>query len=133
MICPTTPVHGESLPLAGAPANVPWVQASPQRAGIVGVVFAHTGTSTFALWTHGRGPNGQATKVLWIVRNVHARGLLDLRGSRLDGTGSFRQTFSAAGDAGYPSIVVIPRVGCWRLDVWVGPVHGTLVVQAITP
>jgi hypothetical protein len=133
MICAATPVHGESLPIAGAPVNVPWVQAAPHRAGIVGVVFAHMNTPTFALWTNGHGPNGQATKVLWIVRNVHARGSLSVSGSRLDATGAFHQTFSSVGNAQYPSIVVIPHVGCWRLDVWVGRVHGTLVVEAISP
>ena len=135
MICPATPVHPETLPIAGAPANVPWVQATPHRAGIVGVLFAYDGAPTFDLWTNGLGPNGQATKILWVIRNVHAALNVVVRGHDLGGPATFRQSFPVAGGHGamYPSIVVIPSAGCWRLDVSSGGARGSLIVNAVPP
>jgi hypothetical protein len=117
------------------------VQATPHRAGIVGMLFAYTGTPTFALWTRGRGPNGQATKILWIVRNVHEGGGLVVRGTLIGASSTCRRTFPQVQDASaepavgheYASIVVLPRAGCWRLDVSSGGAKGSLVVKAITP
>jgi hypothetical protein len=129
--CAATPVHGEPLPQSGSLSSLRWVQATPHRAGVVGMLFADTGTPTFSLWTRGRGPNGVATKVLWIVRNVHAGLVLRLRGSALGGTTTFRQTFPVTGVRQYPSIVKLPHAGCWRLDLATGSARATLLVLGV--
>ncbi|HVH52348.1 MAG TPA: hypothetical protein VM690_09400 [Gaiellaceae bacterium] len=129
--CMATPVHGE--PLAQTPNSLSalrWVQATPNRAGIVGLLFADTRTPTFSLWTKGQGPNGPATKILWLVRNVHAGRVISLRGYEIGSATTFRQTFSTAGDKQYPSIVKLPYAGCWQLELASGGAKGTLVVLA---
>ena len=130
-ICAATPVHGEPLPqTTNSLSALRWVQATPHRAGIIGLLFADTRTPAFSLWTKGQGPNGLATKVLWIVRNVHGGRIVSLRGHELGGTTTFRQTFSTVGDGQYPSIVKLPYAGCWQLDLASGGARGTLVVLA---
>jgi hypothetical protein len=147
--CAATPVHGEPLPQSGSLlAQLPWVQATPSRAGIVGMLFGYdpkleTGLERpeFALWARGVAPAGWSTKILWIIRNVHATAAITIRGSELGGRGRFRQEFRIVFDhspertAGrmYASIVRIPAAGCWRLDVSSGRVRGSLVVRAVEP
>jgi hypothetical protein len=144
-VCAATPVHGEPLPQSGSLSSLHWVQATPRRAGIVGMLFAYDPSlgPRFALWAHGHEPKpgGRNMKVLWIVRNVHAGGLLVIRGRRLDARGSFRQQFGAVSDASaqpakgseFASIVDLPSGGCWSLDVRSGGAHGTFVVRGIEP
>jgi hypothetical protein len=147
--CAATPVHGEPLPHSGSLlAQLPWVQATPSHAGIVGMLFAYDpaletglGRPEFALWARGAAPGGWSTKILWIVRNVHVTNVLTIRGSEIGGTGRFAQHFGIVFDhspertAGrmYASIVRIPSGGCWRLDVASGRVRGSLVVRAVEP
>jgi hypothetical protein len=146
--CPATPVHVDPLPQSGSLAPLRWVQATPYRAGIVGMLFAYDKQleddalrPTFALWAHGVAPGGWNTKILWIVRNVHAQGLFTLRGRELAGTRTFRARFSRVTDASaqpaqgneYASIVKVPAAGCWRLDVSSGSARGSLVVRVAEP
>lgn len=147
--CLATAVHGEPLPESGTLSQLPWVQAVPHRAGIVGVLFAYdprletAGSPTFALWTSGAAPEGSpAMKILWIARNVHAAGRIVVSGRELTGTGRFTQRFAAVTDASsqpargveYASIVKIPHAGCWQLDVSAGArVRGSFAVRAVSP
>jgi hypothetical protein len=140
LVCAATPVHGEPLPRSGVLAQLKWVQAAPPRAGIVGMLYAYDDrleesiAPTFALWAHGHAPDGHATKILWLVRNTHAGLSIVIRGRLVGGTETFRQSFPVAGGGGgYPSIIVVPRAGCWRLDVSTGATRGTLVVKAVEP
>ncbi len=139
LACAATPVHGEPLPKSGSLSPLKWVQATPHKAGIVGMLFAYDASIAgdpphFALWAGGKAPPpGPNQKILWIVRNTHAYGSLVVRGIELGGMDAFRQSFSTVGGREYPSIVVIPSAGCWRLDVSNGGAKGTLVVQAVAP
>ena len=143
LACPATPVHGEPLPQSGTLSSLKWVQATPRRAGIVGILFGYDGRlvdparPTFALWTRGVAPEGWHTKVLWNIRNRHAGNDVAIRGRRLDAPGRFAQRFHAVGTDGsargsfYASIVELPAAGCWRLDVGSGGARGTLVLRAV--
>jgi hypothetical protein len=148
--CAATPVHGEPLPQSGSLSMLRWVQATPRRAGIVGVLFAYDARlqtaaepPTLALWSGGTAPppNQFAMKILWIVRNVHASGTLAVRGRELGGTRTFRAQFQRVFDASpqpakgaeYASIVNVPAPGCWRLDVSTGGARGSLVVRVVEP
>jgi hypothetical protein len=103
--CEPTPVRGtdvRAMParskLAGA-----WSWATPE-----GGAFLHAG---------GRTPDGGNTKVLWRTLGG-ASGQLVLRGTQLDGNGSFGQIHPEAIPSGHwPSIPVVPSPGCWRFTV----------------
>ncbi len=148
--CPATHVHREALPRSGDLSHLAWVQATPRRAGIVGVLFGtepkfvDVPNPVFTLYAHGRSPTGYATKILWIIRNSHAGGRVDVRGRQLDGRAVFFDRFSEVSDASphpaagheYASIIDLPAAGCWRLTVDSSTdrrVRGTLVVRAVAP
>jgi hypothetical protein len=143
--CAATPVHGEPLPQSGALSQLKWVQATPHRAGIVGMLFAYDARIAgdpphFALWAGGKAPPpGPNQKILWIVRNTHASGMLAVRGRNLATGETFRDSFVQVYDASpapaqgheYASIVNVPHSGCWRLDVSSGGAKGSLIVQVV--
>lgn len=145
--CAATPVHGEPLPKSGVLSELKWVQATPQRAGIVGMLFAYDSAiagepSRFALWAGGKAPPpGPNQKILWIVRNPRASGALVVRGTDLGDADTFRESFGHVHDASaqpaqggeYASIVNVPHAGCWRLDVSSGRVKGWLIVEVVAP
>lgn len=62
----------------------------------------------------GKMPDGGNTKILWLVRRA-APGPLTIRGSERAGGPMFGQEVDGAGS--YPSTVVVPRRGCWTLEV----------------
>jgi hypothetical protein len=94
------------------------------------------------IFLHGVAPAGYSTKVLWafLAPRVRNRGgdQFVVRGRRLDGPGTLRQTFTAIGYEGqngapsYASIIDVPRTGCWRLDLSTGTLRGSIVVRAVT-
>ena len=89
------------------------------------------------LYTGGRTPEGGFTKVLWSTTRTTSvpSGDLVLRGTQLDGNGTFRQTLPAVGLNGpWPSHVVVPTTGCWLLTARVGRLPGAagiLVVRVV--
>lgn len=148
--CSGTVVRLDPLPGGGELSKLPWVQALPNRSGIVGMIFGYdaklqtdVGRPRFALWTGGTAPaGGPAMKVLWIVMNPHLGLSILVHGQKLGGRrsfvvarGSITQDASSAPAEGfeYPSIVNIPSPGCWRLTVSSGAVKGSLVVAAYRP
>jgi hypothetical protein len=145
--CAATPVHGEPLPKSGSLSQLKWVQATPRRAGIVGMLFAYDAKiagepPVFSLWAGGKAPPpGPSQKILWIVRNTHAHGALVVRGRQLGHPVSFQASFMRVYDASakpaegleYASIIEVPNAGCWRLDVATGGAKGSLVVQVVEP
>jgi hypothetical protein len=86
------------------------------------------GSDGLVLYTHGRTLSGD-TKILWVVRKRYGA-KLTLHATRLDGAGSFTQSFSHRGGQ-FPSIVDLPGAGCWRLSLRTGKVRATFVVQAV--
>jgi hypothetical protein len=74
----------------------------------------------------GKAPDGSATKILWLVRG--ATGPLTIRGTAPGGAG-FTQNIDGGGS--YPSIVDIPRSGCWTIEATVaGKRVGSIVLPA---
>jgi hypothetical protein len=141
LTCAATPIHYEPLAHSGSLRAIPWVQGTPRRRGVFGMLFgydAELGT-LFAFYTHGVSPHGHAEKVLWIIRNRNASGQIEIRGRRLDGPGTVRQRFSQVQDASaqpargreYASIIDLPSAGCWRLTVDMGLARATLLLLAV--
>jgi hypothetical protein len=114
-----------------------WVELTPRAEGISATFSVSVpGVAGAAIYAGGRWPNGTTnTKVLWITRAPWD--VLRVRGTRLDGHGSFELTARAAGASGpggyYPSIPVVPEAGCWALVARSGPRGGVLVIRALTP
>jgi hypothetical protein len=143
--CAATPVHGEALPQSGSLSGTKWVQASPHRSGIVGMLFAYDAKISgdpprFSLWAGGAAPSpGPNQKILWIVRNTHAATSIVVRGFEIGGMDGFKQHFNEVGDASakpakgreYASIVNVPHAGCWRLAVSTGGAQGSFTVQVV--
>jgi hypothetical protein len=127
--CPASTVH-----YGPTPVGTPWIADR----SVTGNLFAYGGRTLMdarvnssdgvVLYTHGHTLSG-ATKVLWVVRRNYGA-TLTLRGTRLDGSGTFTQRFAHRGGQ-FPSIVDIPEAGCWRLSLHSGKVRATFVVQAV--
>jgi hypothetical protein len=114
--CVAAPVHYGPPPTRGAPA-IPWIHAGP----VTGYLFYYgadgpwkTQSDRVLITTGGGPPGGYATKILWHVRAGSGR--VTVSGRRLDAPGRFTQRFRASGRY-YPSIVVVPSSGCWRLTI----------------
>jgi hypothetical protein len=112
------------------------------RAGrTVGYLFGYGETlrqlspSRAAIFAGSDRAAGEAMKILWAVRD--GRRLLTIAGDRLDGPGTFRESFDIVGVAGagewgyHASIVSIPAGGCWRLTVLSPTRRGRFAVLAI--
>ncbi len=75
----------------------------------------------------GEFPGGKQTKILWLIRD--AVGPLTIQGSAPGPQGDFTQKIDGSGS--YPSIVVVPREGCWTIDATVDGRHvGSIVLPA---
>lgn len=144
--CDATRVH--YTPHAGSGAGLapyPWIAASPTSAGVVGHLFYYTAVRAWMraqapglqIYTGGQTPNGRASmKVLWDFPRVRTALPVQLRGERLDRSGSFAQVLSPAGPTRrgptqYPSIVDVPAPGCWRLTLTTGTTVGRITVLAV--
>ena len=115
--------------------NIAWMPTTPTSNGIAAVRFVSTlpDVDRAVIYAGGVAPQGWSTKFLWWSPRRAARAVLS--GWRLDGVGTFRQSFpAAAGDDGtivYPSIVDIPTPGCWAVRVAIGGRTGLVVFEAV--
>jgi hypothetical protein len=114
------------------------VVLTPRRSGIVtGWGPWVTPEGRALLYTGGRTPEGGNTKILWrTTRDASSpSGELNLRGTQLDGAGTFRQTFPEVSPSGHwPSIPIVPNPGCWLFTVRIGGqpgAAGILVVRVV--
>jgi len=80
---------------------------------------------------------GRESKVLWRPQNGYHDPVLQITATRLDAaTAPLAWTFphatldqSGPTDAGYPSGITLPTVGCWRLAAHIGtPAAGVTVL-----
>ena len=113
----------------------PWVAAEPDGA-FVGFLFYYAALfgpeqRRAVLYTGGRTPNGNATKILWGPLDDRADEELLLRGTRREGSGFFEAVLPArrSGDpedetTWFPSDVVVPAPGCWDILLRSGSVIG---------
>jgi hypothetical protein len=108
---------------------------TPRSNGIVAAKFVSTlpNADRAVIYAGGVAPEGWSTKFLWW--SPRRGGGVVLSGHRLDGVGTFRQSFTAAstddGTIIYPSIVDIPTAGCWAVRVAIGNRTGLAVFNAV--
>jgi hypothetical protein len=131
--CISAPVSYAAPPDFGAP-SIPWIHAGP----ISGYLFYYGAPGPWAsqpdrvlITPRGGIPGGYRTKILWHVRG--GSGTITLNGRRLDKTGRFRQQFPAISGGYFPSIVVVPTVGCWRMTVRSGRRMRRFAFLAVAP
>lgn len=120
--CAATPVHTTPFPRRDL-GGIPWLAATPASSGITAHLFYRRPAARGAaaeLHTGGKMPNGDNTKILWVVDNPKANvlGPLTIYGSNLTGQGTMRQVVPRALSAtDFPSILTIPAPGCWLLEL----------------
>jgi hypothetical protein len=127
-------------------ARLAWVRGKPLGLGLLGLLWywptewREQRVRTARIFTGGRAPAGYSTKILWTFVGPSAAGgggaRLLVRGTKLDGTGTFSQQFSPisfTGERGpsFASIVNVPEPGCWRLDLTTGGLRGSVVFLAV--
>jgi hypothetical protein len=133
--CPASPVHYQRAPSPPA-ATLPWVAPEPRSVGLVGRLFYYEAYPSvtwgrrhireFRIYTGGRSPDGRVNmKILWTAPPPLDERALVVRGARLGG-GHFTQRLAVG-----PSIVKVPRPGCWRLSLSLGRVTTRLTVLAV--
>jgi hypothetical protein len=134
--CEASPVY-RSVPHPKF-GQVVWMPATPRTTGIAAVRFVSTlpDAESAVIYAGGRAPppDSWSTKFLWWSPQRAATA--DLTGRRLDGRGSFRQSFQAAAATEeqvivYPSIVTIPTAGCWAVTIRIGARAGLVVFNAV--
>jgi hypothetical protein len=128
-------------------SGIPWIQGRPASSGLVALLWywpeewTRPRVRRARIYTRGKAPRGWNTKMMWVWVGDAARSRggsrLVVRGRRLDGPGSFRQSFGAIGYAGqdgapsFASIIDVPRPGCWRLSLSTGSLRGTVTMRAV--
>lgn len=134
--CPASRVEYPSASTRGLD-RVPSVRTTPRREGIVAYLWYYRPDGPWVrqrtpgarIFVNGRGPNRESTKILWMLQGGGPA--LVVEGRRLGTTQRFRQTFRAS-SSGYPSTVVVPSRGCWKLSVRSGTRTGSLTVLAVS-
>jgi len=117
--CPVTPVRTDRLPagldigFTNPAAPPPWM-GNDRFAAVL--FYAAGGDPTMA--PGGTMPDGRNTKILWMIRD--GEGPLTIRGTEARG-GDFTQEVPRADQPNsYPSVVAVPRAGCWTLTAALG-------------
>ena len=135
--CRAARVHYERFPYASpAVKKLPWVLAEPISLKLAGHLFYYDAHNPWAahhrpdwrIYTGGKSPDKRVNmKVLWTAAPpVSDAPSLSVRGVRTGRPGSFAQVLAVG-----PSILKIPRPGCWRLTLKAGGTTSHLTVLAI--
>jgi hypothetical protein len=132
--CRVTPVHTGPIPpaLPGQPSTPPTArrQGSWPWMGddqFAAVLFYAKGDSPL-MYAGGQMPDGDITKILWWVATPRT-GSLVIHGREASSGRTFAQSIGlGVGQGQYPSQMVVPSAGCWRLTATIGSAH----VGAIT-
>jgi hypothetical protein len=75
---------------------------------------------------------GVASKVLWVPRDRRkARDAIVFSARELSGGGSFTHRIRSVSGTRFPSLVRLPRVGCWEVTLRSGRLLSRVVIQAI--
>jgi hypothetical protein len=140
--CAASLVHYSSAPgVERGLAQLPWVAASPTTSGIVGHLFYYDSRNVWKqrhfprvrIYAGGQSPNGRLSmKILWQIQG--SGGVpMKVHGVQLGGTGSFYQELSptTSNAKQFPSIIDVPRAGCWRLTLKAGTTTGHVTAIAV--
>lgn len=133
-ICPVSHMHYTPDPAAsGGLREIPWIETSN------GVFRAHLFYYGSTPWAKSK-PLGARIfttlvkrpvnpKVLWIPRHPSGARTMLIRGRRLDASGSFTRREHVVSGGAFPSYVLVPQAGCWRVTVISGKLSGSVVLR----
>jgi hypothetical protein len=136
--CPVTHVHYTPYPGVGAGLGaVPWIETSNRQ--LYGHLFYFEGTP----WRTTKPLGARifttvvqrriSPKVLWLPRRPTGpavRNRLRIHGTRLDAPGAFTTRYPGyPGD--FPSFVLVPHAGCWRVTITDGRLSGSVAFAAV--
>ena len=132
--CRAAAVHYRAVPAPRGVPGLPWVATT--NAAFRGYLFYWGGTR----WAHSRTRRARifpakthvrvSPKVLWIALR-RSSATVAITGRRLDGAGWFTARYPAASGGGqFPSYVIVPSAGCWRVTVRSGSLHGSVTFAA---
>jgi len=139
--CRATVVHHTPNRALGTLSDSRWLRLDSRTAGMYGVLFGGEVVSgRLALYAGGKNPHtGGNEKILWLMPQRAKLGSeMRLVGRRLDAAGSFVEhlgwaTSDDTPGQDFPSIVVVPRPGCWRLTLRSGRITGSVVALVRPP
>jgi hypothetical protein len=136
--CVPSAVHYRDAPGAHAigfrGGNPPWVEGD----GVIGFLFYY-GVAPFGrmhsarayVTTGGKVGAGANTKILWWFRRTPpVGGSVTVTGRRLDAAGSFRDVWRTRVGTSFPSYLIVPAPGCWRVAVSSGAAHASFIFGA---
>ena len=132
--CAMTPIHSELWP-AASPADaglsrVPWIEAEPPSAGIVGHLFY----GNRPLHVGGEFPDQSRAKVLWEF-DAPVRGL-SIRATELGAESSpvalMEEMVDSTLATHWPSFLDIPTPGCWQVALSATDEGGDEVTGGVT-
>jgi hypothetical protein len=120
--------------------RTPWVAAGRGEASIRGALYTYSETLGDARVREAGGLTlyaGRMYKIGWLPRIWPAQGqarYLVVEGRKAGGTEAFRQRFHRAfSPRFFPSGILLPSAGCWRLTLRSGGRRWTIDVEAIEP
>lgn len=135
-ICPVSHMHYTPDPAAsGGLREIPWIETSN---GVFRAHLFYYGSTPWAkskplgariFTTHVKRPVNP--KVLWIPRHPSGARTMLIRGRRLDASGSFTRREHVVSGGAFPSYVLVPQAGCWRVTVISGKLSGSVVFAAV--
>jgi hypothetical protein len=135
--CGASRVHYEHFPYPSPDVKtLPWVLAEPASIRLAGHLFYYDAHNPWAArhrsdwrtYTGGKSPDGRINmKVLWTASaRVSNAPSMTVRGVRIGSAGRFAQVLAVG-----PSILKVPRPGCWRLTLKAGETRARLTVLAV--
>jgi hypothetical protein len=135
--CDASRVHYEPFPYTSPDLKrLPWVLAEPGSVRLAGHLFYYDAHNPWAVrhrsdwrvYTGGKAPDRRVNmKVLWTAAPpVSDAPSMTIRGVRIRPPSRFKQVVAIG-----PSILEVPRPGCWRLTLKAGRITTRLTVLAV--
>jgi hypothetical protein len=138
--CSPSRVHYQRHPQArpdGLLPATPWIRADPATKRVDGFLFYYGGSRfekardlRATIYTRGKSPGGGATKILWVLPNGGR--VLAIVGERVGDGRRFVEHIDAIGSGWFPSGIVVPASGCWRLTLTSGHITASVTFLAIS-
>lgn len=140
--CPAARVHDEPIPMIKGLTGSRWVLGTPARMRLMGWLFGgEVVDGRFAVFAGGTNPTNQVDeKILWIVPLSKRVGPRLAISGRLNGSSriTYRRRYAEASSEQtpahlFPSVLDLPRAGCWKLTLTSGPIKANVTVLAQQP
>ena len=140
--CTATRVHHEPIPFVRGLTGSSWIAGTPARMRLFGWLFGgEVVDGRFAVFAGGTNPTNRVDeKILWIVPLSKRVGPRLAISGRLNGSSriTYRRRYAEASSEQtpahlFPSVLDLPRAGCWKLTLTSGPIKAMVTVFAQQP